>query len=273
MTLILHTLSPTVLHLSSDYRLTNAQNLEPLEDQAGSKQISYQGFNWTVQIAFTGIANIGQYSTREHLTNIVAKAIDTMSVEDLASQICKVVDSGLKTLPRLTRFLTIMIISRELGKLRSIFISNFNLPDGRVLEVPSKSLEVFHLSNSKASYFLAGQSKAVNRQNRSILQDIAKSDREPHSVQELLWKINIDASEHPDYGSFISPGCYVHSLLLDGTSTGRNIGGTPGIPDMFIGGFNMGEWARKNLRPAAGEEIKLDGVSGKSFPKDAEDDK
>jgi len=75
MTLNITMGAPWGVFQCSDYRLTNPETGDPLDDDAGSKQLSIQLFRWTARLCFTGIASVGRYETRQWLSDVLGKIV------------------------------------------------------------------------------------------------------------------------------------------------------------------------------------------------------
>ena len=154
------------------------------------------------------------------------------------------------SLPPDQRSFTLSIAAIVEGQPRVIIITNRDRPNGRRREEPSGGLEVFSINAKRPRIILTGLREAVSRQDRRLLKSALRARRDPGYIRHLLARVNERAAAHTRFGRWISPGCMVSSLLPDGSGSAQNVGGVPGFPDEFMPGLNMGDWARRNLRPA-----------------------
>jgi hypothetical protein len=247
--------------------LSDSATRRPILDEVGTKQVSVQQTNWFALIAFTGIATIGAYSTRGWINSVLTHTPSDIDFESFVHILQSRGQEELAGLSPPKPELTLVIAARAAKKLRLAMLSNFNLPDGRRAVEVEDMLSLHSLSINSPRTLVAGESRAVSRQARSILRDLSRKDREFADVHSILSMLNRKAAAHPKFGNAISQGCYVHSILVDGTSRGVNLGGGLGTPDIFIGDFNLGKWAAEHLNPASGEDIRF----GASGSKGAED--
>lgn len=253
--------APWGIHQCSDYRLTDPRSGKIVEDNAGSKQLDAQAFEWTAKISFTGIASFGGYQTRAWIARVFGEVDSQVPLNAIVDKLVASGNEALRNLRHDHRHLTITIGAASNGHLQVFVISNSERPDGRLLTQAQNHLQLFVLTPKHPLLLLAGMRRAVCRQDRRLLFSLLRNRRDPREIREILGDINERASKHPESHGSISEGCMVSSLQPDGASQGQNIGGMAGIPDHFVGRFNVGEWARKHLRPAPGKQIAVDATS------------
>jgi len=253
MTLLLSLVSPHRIFQSSDYRLTGFKGgiAVPEEDVAGAKQLSIHSSGLTAQISFTGLARVGSLKTRDWLRDIAnqaSNASDPIDVDSLVLQIAQRGSAVVRTVSADYRSLTVVLAITQPGrKPRFILVSNIDRLDGPRRARPIDKLEVSQLSVSRARLFVLGFDVGVDDNPRRYLESLIRSGEDVQKVKEALHRLNVHAAKNPNSKGFISEGCMVNCLNRDGSMSAQNFGSVAGIPDSFLGSFNMGEILRKGF--------------------------
>lgn len=257
MTLLITLACESVVHQSSDYRISNwAGNV--VETANGTKQLFLSNLHWAARIAFTGIAFDGQdYSTRNWIEAVCLNANENDSPEALVE---KLAERGLEELRRVSldrRHLTVIVTFVVGGRCRLFLVSNFEAPRQNRRRIPLDVLQWFEVSLDEPTVLVNGASGPLRRWEVRALEQMFRSDPEPNVIRDRMADANRTAAQRGPYAALISEGCWVSSMFADGKELSRNYGEVPGIPGQLMSGFNMGEFLRKTLHPAPGKQIAL----------------
>jgi SEC-C motif len=156
-----------------------------------------------------------------------------------------------------------MILAAVADKGMELFVvSNFDNPSGPPLSGLSPTLEVHRVNLNTPCSLIYGVVESVSEPDRKFLKELAESVRPVVEIQEALAKINERAAARS--ADSVSAECMVSSLSADRTSSSRNFGSVPGIPDSFMGGINISEFIKKNFKSVPGKPIALVQSAGKS---------
>jgi hypothetical protein len=250
MTLLLSLLSSRHIFQSSDYRLIGFQNgiAVPEEDVAGAKQLSVHSHGLVAQISFTGVARVKQLKTRDWLRDILKEVAHPIDIDSLALEISCRGANAIKGLPLNLKMLTVAIaVVQTDRKPWLILVSNIDRLDGPRRSLPLDTLEISSLTASQPKLFALGYDVGVNKNDRSYLEHLTRSNPEIQPVMAGLNLVNVRAAKNPKSKGFISEGCLISCLKASGDTSSRNFGAVKGIPDDFLGKFNMGELLRKGF--------------------------
>ena len=266
MTLLLTLASPLAIHQSSDYRLTpiNQAQFPGSNDVAGSKQLTLNSIGFVAQICFTGVAQVGHLKTRDWISQIITDAQEPAIIAPIASEIAargtKALSSpqAVKEIPPNQRTLTVIIAIVEHGKnTQLVMISNIDSWHKPRRPQPLGELEVSFLKPTRPMVRSFGCDMGLRRDNKRYLLSLLRDNQDSKTIKEALAAVNKRVAQSPKSGGLISDGCMVSSLLADGTSSAINFGEVAGIPDSFMGNFNVGQLLRKNLTAAPGKQIAI----------------
>jgi hypothetical protein len=246
MTLIITLVAPWEAFQSSDYCLSDPDNGKTVQVSAGTKQISAMGTGWNAEIAFTGIARVGSYQTRDWISTAFASNGDNYSLSNIVPDL---VHSGSKQLRKVAarlRYLSVCILTVEKNSVRFILISNFESLYGKPLPLPDDRLSVSETLVTRPKIFIHGLRESVSRSDRMLLIGMLKHKRTSTEILATLERVNRRASTQS--AGRISSECMLSDLRLGGQSGRKNIGAAQGIPDSFLMGINIGEMIKKNFR-------------------------
>lgn len=252
--------SKAAIHLSSDYCLIDPRTGKTIKNN-GAKQISYQNFDWSLQIAFAGIAYIQNYNTREWILGFLKSYKANTSLSEFVSEMAREGTQAIRNVPSPYRLLTVSIVGQSNNRLVAFLISNIDHPDGQKSDMPSSELSVFQLNLSKPNVWITGQSNAVARIERNRLRHALKKKWDYRDIQKMLSKVNRQASKRPRLGDSISPECYVYTFFPDGSGSGTNFGEVEGIPNSVLLGMDLNELFTKYVKPAKGEKLRITGMT------------
>jgi hypothetical protein len=267
MTLLLVLAAPWAIHQSSDYRLTslNPTQMPGPDDMAGSKQLTVNSTGFVAQICFTGVAQVGSLKTRDWISEIVAQAAEPIDIKQVVSEIAVRGTKAVNSVPASHRMLTVLVAIAEHGKNpRLAMVSNIDRLDGSRRAKSLDRLEVSFLTPIRPMVFSFGCDIGLSRADKRHLLNLLRKTQDSNRIKEALGSVNKLVAQSPQSGGMISEGCMVSSLFADGTSSAINFGEVPGIPDSFMGSFNVGDLLRKNLRAAPGKQITMVQSAGAS---------
>jgi hypothetical protein len=251
MTLIITLGAPWGVFRSSDYCLSDPATGKPVQIEAGTKQLSAQGLKWIAEVAFTGVARVGSYQTREWISAAFAKKDDTYSLTRIILELAQSGTTRLRFVDKQLRHLSICISTVIESSIRFILISNFEPLTGLRSNSVAGGLQVFETPLTRPRIFIHGMREAVTRADRRLLLGMLKHNASREEIWAALGHVNKRASEKS--GGRISSQCMLTELSPSGTINSQNVGGAAGVPDSFLSGINMGELIRNNFRTENGK--------------------
>jgi hypothetical protein len=255
MTLILTIANSSGVYQSSDYQLTI--NGAPLSDKAGSKQLDASFERLKLQLAFTGVAEIGS----ERTIDLLSAELKALPYKSNIKEICTALKDRCTAKMRPRRphdMLTIVVAAGVLGEpFRVATISNFNWK-----KHPPEAKHHFTITVKpirKPFAHIAGYRKAVPKPQQDHLDALSREQDKPVSeILNQLAEINKVAANNSS--GWISEGCWTTSLAKDDLnlrSTARNVGNREGSVPQLTGSFDISDWIKQNFRAAPGQEIKI----------------
>jgi hypothetical protein len=257
MTLLITLANKSVVHQSSDYRLSDWSG-NVVETANGTKQLSVSAERWTARVVFTGIAFDGQgYRTLDWLEDEGVSADRKGSPEALIEKLARRGTEELRRVRADRRHLTVLVTVVEGGRCRLFLVSNFEAPRQNWRRTPLDALKWLEVDLTKPSVLVNGSRGALRRWEERCLEQIFQKNSDPQTVRDRMATANRKASQDYRFKKLISEGCWVSSLFADGKEHGWNYGEVPGVPGMVVPGFDFGEYLRKTLEPAPGKHITL----------------
>lgn len=229
MTLLLNLISPSGIHLSSDFRLTTLRTREPIEDSFGSKQLPFSYNSWNAHLSFTGIAEINGRKTLDWILQAMQSMPQSLEPTAVMTSLAGVATSEFRRIPRNLRQLTmaVAVVQARLPP-RLFVVSCSERPDGPPLAEPLDHFEVYEFSSDSSQVLIFGYTSAVSAADRKFLKKLSRGRLDPGEIRAALARINTRAANNSS--GFISPGCLVTSVLPGGIAASENFGRTAGIP-------------------------------------------
>ena len=273
MTLNITLFSPWGVYQASDFRIVTSFKGKKTEfDENGAKQFTISNLTWNAQLCFAGIARKGKYDTRDWIRAALMSLDINDTVDDLVQTLGQAGTLALKECPKVDRILTISIAVLVDSRFRVYLLSNVDKPDGSRWGRKLNHLRVYRKDPGRPGIWVTGAPEYVSRDDRKLLLRMLKKRHKPEDIQDKLAEIFQKASRNKELGvSYVSPECYVYSLLPDHSGQGKNYGEVAGTPENIISGFNMGEWVRNNVRPAKGKKLTLKQVGSAKTPGNLEE--
>jgi hypothetical protein len=186
MTLLLNLLGPRGIHQSSDYRLTDLATRRAIEDEFGSKQIAHVASTWSVQISFTGFAQIGQRKTREWILECLRRQPQEADAATALSGLASRAAVELRGVPRKDWFLTIVATVRETsGATRLFVVSCTDRPAKPLLNQPLDHFEVAEVSTVTPRVLIFGCTRAVTKADRKFLNQLSRSTLDQAEIRQI----------------------------------------------------------------------------------------
>lgn len=261
MTLILTVANTSGVYQSSDYQLTDMNSGAPLSDRAGSKQLQATFKGTDLQIAFTGVAEVGTGTARQRTVDHLSSALKTLPHDSSLQDICDALSQRITTLtaPLKSRGIVhVVLTAATVGKaFRVAEVSNV---DWRRYPPEAKSRFTIRIHLvTKPFHLISGYRDAVPISQQFRLQALARGAVKPAGyILDALADINASAAKNGK--GYISEGCWVTSQIGDGRArrtVSRNVGKHLGGIPMVHGGLDLNEFVQGNFRPAPGDEIRL----------------
>jgi hypothetical protein len=266
MTLILTVANASGVYQSSDYQLTNQLTGAPISDQAGSKQLQASFKELNLNIAFTGIAGIGNQRT----VDWISAELRALPQESHLQHICQILANRATAVIRplgSKGVLALIIATSTVGKpFRIAVISNIDWSRLPIQARPDFSIAIrtirkpLHIILPHRNYVSALQ----RRRLRALARDNSKSSKE---MMDILAEINAVAASHSH--GYVSEDCWVTSQVADGRIrrfSARNVGGE-GYISQLMGGIDLSEWIKKNFKAAPGKVLGIVQAVGATFGK------
>jgi hypothetical protein len=246
MTLLLNLVSPSGIHVSSDYRLTDIVTRGPIEDFFGSKQLSFSFDTWSVHLSFTGIAQIGGRKTLDWISEAMRNTPKSADPELAMATLAAAATSEFRRIPKSLRQLTMVAaMVRGGGPARLFVLSCSERPIGPPLATPLDQFEVYKFSADSPQVFVFGYTSAVSQADRKFLRKLNRGRDTPEEIRASLARINTRSAKRSH--DLISPGCLVTSVLPGGNVASENFGCTPGIPAHMMVSPEMAKLIAKSM--------------------------
>lgn len=256
MTLLITLANKSVIHQSSDYRLSWGGNV--VETANGTKQLSVSAECWTARVAFTGIAFDGHgYHSIDWLRE---EGVSADSKDGLEAFVKKLSWRGSKELQRVKaeyRHLTVLVAAIEARRCRLFLLSNFEAPRQNWRRMPLDTLQWYEVDLSKPVVQINGTRGAMRRWDEKCLERTLRKNGNPQAIRDRIAVANQQAARQPRFEKLISEGCWVVSLFADGTEHGQNYGEIPGIPESVMPGYDLRGDLQNILRSAPGKQVVL----------------
>ena len=258
MTLILTVANTLGVCQSSDYRLTDLRTGQPKSDRAGSKQLLAQFKDFDLDLAFTGIANVGSQST----VNWILNELKTIPQESELQDVCDALASRSIAITRShgTRgMLEFVLIASAVGKpFRVAVVSNVDWSKHNPQAGPIFSKRIYTIAGP--FYLISGYRKSVQMPEEFKLRSLARNigRTSPKEILEALARINKISAKHS--GGLVSEGCWVNSQISEGRvrrRAARNFGDHSGTIHQVLGGLDMSQWIKENFQVPLGKEIQI----------------
>jgi len=257
MTLILTIANKLGVYQSSDYQLTDSATGTPSSDRAGSKQIHATFESIQLELAFTGIARIGTQRTMDWLAEELKALKNDVEIEDICRALTSRCTSAVK--PYGSRGILTLVLAFSVvgGPFQVAVISNFDWKSSPLKASASFTTTIHTIT--KPFQLISGYRGCVPPAQRYRLKALSRlTDRSPKEMMDALSEINSIAAKRSS--RWVSEGCWVTSQVQDGTarrSAAINVGQHNGVVPHVLGGFDLGDWVKKNFRTAPGRAIGL----------------
>jgi hypothetical protein len=258
MTLIITVGNKRGVYQTSDYKLT--ANGKHIEDTAGTKQIEANFKEYTIAMAFTGIAYGGGQKVKT--IDFLTKTIRSLPLNSKLEDICnRLVDQCESIVPSNQSLTLVLSVSSNDKPFQVVVISNtdwYKKPP-RI----SRAFEIKIYIVKKPFVNIEGYRNCVSKLSQKRLIALSKNTNTSHD-QILATMVDINSDSAKFSQGIVSEKCWATAQFLDGTvrrSISKNVGGE-GMVTGILGGFDIAEWAKQNLKPAAGQKLTLHSVSG-----------
>jgi hypothetical protein len=268
MTLLITLARESVIHQSSDYRLSDRGRVTATAN--GTKQLRASARQWTAFIAFAGIATDGRgYSTREWLHD---EGMSLAPASDPEAFVEKLARRGTEELRKVTNYdhrLSIIVVVASVGRCRLFMVSNFEEHGKNPLSTALDTLRVDKLDLSSPILLVNGAGEALPRWEKKQLRKMFRSAPDPKAMRERMARANQVAASQKAYVHKISPGCWVTTIFEDGHWNGENYApvsskGARGRPTWHGNSSRTGRSLSR--RPPEEPRAHRWSVTGRSFP-------
>jgi hypothetical protein len=269
MTLILTLGNTSGVYQSSDYQLTDGETGAPVSDRVGSKQLqaSFRGFD--LQLAFTGIAEVGPTSARQRTVDWLSEELRALSHDSQLQDICDALARRCVAMakPLGSRYILELILTvAAVGEpFRVAVISNVDWRKRPPTAKPEFTIRVHTIT--KPYHLISGYRESVPAHQRHRLRALARDvGRAPEHILNVLARVNAIAAKHSR--GCVSEDCWVTSKIADGRvrrSASLNVGQHKGGVPLISEGLDLHEWIKRNFRAAPGEEITIVQSAGAIF--------
>ena len=217
MTLVLALASEHEVHMTCDFKLTDARTRRPLSVNA-HKLVPVRSFAVQALIGATGLAVL----SGEPIGDWVARRMGALPMEAVLDDIVDVLREAATDLGRVRatdhkhRHLTFVVGAIQGSQSVLAILSNFQDLRGRFIpigSVPGPDLRLSITRPSSPRLVVAGQIDAVRKDERKLLERSLRAGV-PHDVtRERLAALNRKAAQRNDT---VSEGCYAASQLATG---------------------------------------------------------
>jgi hypothetical protein len=233
MTLLLSLVTPSGIHMSSDFRLTDITAHVPIEDAFGSKQLQFNFDKWNAHLSFTGIAKINGRGTLDWISQALEHMPRNSEVTKVMDNLAAVATSEFKNIPKALRELTMVLAVVQATHPGRLFAISCNQqPDGPPLAEPLDKFEVYAFSTDNPRALQFGYTGAVSEADRKFMKKLSMGKLSPEEIRSALARINARSAKESN--EFISPGCLVTTILPGGDVASENFGRTPGLPSHMV---------------------------------------
>jgi hypothetical protein len=263
MTLILTIANSSAAYQSSDYRLVDRDTLKPVTDLAGTKQLQASFRDFSLRLAFTGIAT----GTRGRTIDLLSNALKLVPQETQLEELCEALSRKCEDITRAAGnrgVLELVLIASAVAKpFRVAVISNIDWQSLPLLRA-NAAYEIRIHPVDKPFVLISGYRDAVPLRQKFRLRALARDEESPPvHIMNALSRINAIAAKNSK--GIVSENCWVTSVVADGRirrEAGLNVGQNPGNITSRVGDFDIGEFVRQNFEPAPGKTIRLIQTAG-----------
>ena len=224
MTLNITVLTSHCIYQSADYRLLDLQTKTTTDFQT-QKIFVVNAFKWSATVCFTGVGRIDALNVHEWLSDKLGLIQANDPFERLIDELLKA-ESWLSRVPAPDNKHSFSVGAFLGTKPVFTLVSNFERPSGLQLARASRQLSVFRVPVNKPKVFVAGQTKAVTRDDRRLLRDLAAQNSAPERMHSVLSEVNRRAATRNKY---VSSACFTTHLHLtgDGDARTHDVGNAP----------------------------------------------
>jgi hypothetical protein len=220
VTLNITVVTPTVVYQSADFRLTDGDTGDLVDDHS-NKTVTMTFPQWGGFLTYTGLGRYGNQDMSHRISQWLENKSD-LGPLDVAELLRTRSDSMFSRSSQLKRFWhTYILGSFHLGKPQVFLISNFQSLFRENSSKPSSSFEVSSrtLRNSESSLIIVtGNSDAVSRHQRAQLKHATREfPTDGGRMRRLIGRINAEAAQSKRARDLISRECSIMSLHMDGT--------------------------------------------------------
>lgn len=217
MTLILMLASEDQVHMTCDFKLTDARTGNPLSFDAHKLVPVAQGSLQAV-IGVTGLATLDG----DNIGTWIAKRTSKLGFDSNLDSLFTVLREASEALARVPanvrrfRHLTFAIGAIQGSQVVVALLSNFQALRGNFLAdgaVPGSDLRLDVARPSKPRLVLAGQIRSVRKEERRALEYLIRSGTAPDEIRERMAAVNRKAAARTQ---FVSEGCYAASEFTTG---------------------------------------------------------
>lgn len=266
MTLLITVANSRGVHLSSDYRLSDAGR--SVQTQNGAKQLSASGQEWTAQISFTGVARDGRgYDTRQWLIDALVSVGTDSSFDEVIAAITSRGNIALATVQSYDKRLTVLVGAVVRSRIRLWLISNWETPTAAPATTPQAALEAIEVDTARGRLLVNGFAGALPAWARKRLSRLHTEGAAPETLRDAMARANRTAAANAIH--YISEECWVQSLMASGHSAGKNYGAIAGSPSSIVGGIDLGQFIASEFPAAPGKQLTLlssVGAQGRGTP-------
>lgn len=235
MTLNITVVSPTGVHQSSDFRLTDFRpgpdgRLVPIEDNS-PKLITLQYRTWAGYLTYCGIGKWDNIPTYDSAGEWIVELGPDATFDQVAAELGARGSVWIQRIQqRLNRFVghTFILAGFDEGRPRTAIISNTHSTKGGIPRVASAGLGVTLGGDKGVHVYVTGIDNAVLREDRLALKKLAVLEAEPNVIRHKLAQINKIASQRIQASNGISESCMCYSLDPLGGGSGEIAGRVQG---------------------------------------------
>jgi len=218
MTLVLTLASEHEVHMTCDFMLTNADTFECISDDE-HKLVSARSSEFQAVVGVSGLARLDQQPIGLWIAERTTRLGRNASLGTLFDALRQAEDplKRVRVNARKHSRLTFVIGAMQGSQAVIAFLSNWqNLRGSFIVDgaIPPSDLRLDVTRPSSPHLFIAGQVRAVRREERKTLERTLQSGLESSVVRRRMAGVNKRAAKRLD--KFITEGCYAASLLATG---------------------------------------------------------
>lgn len=219
VTLVLVVTDEHSVHMSTDFRLTDAHSGALVSDDA-YKFVTVQQIRFSAIVGVTGLGQLEDMPIGRWIAEWAADLTSSDTLESAVESLQVRAGPALASVSDRNHARHTFVVGGMAGTQSAVFfVSNFErLVDGRLLRAPAASVElsVTGVRPKQAIALITGDRDAVSGTDLATLELVVRAGSGDDRIQQTLADINHAASK---VSQLIGPGCFTQSLHADGTGS------------------------------------------------------